>query len=767
MSVPDAPDLSGFSMLDLFRQEAEAQVVLLNEGLLALEQDPRQPERLASLMRAAHSLKGAARIVGLDPAVKVAHAMEDCFVAAQKQQVVLEPDVADVLLRGVDALAQIARVPEAEMAAWQAQHEAEREELLKALEAIPAGLSRGPAAVAAPAPPVPPRVEPPSPPPPAVDPAPSSPPPPSEARVAAEPSDRAVRVSSENLSRVLGMMGELLVQTRWFEPFAARLLALKRQQKAALRVLEQIGESVREASSDVVSASRVTDARQKLDACGRETAERLEEFESFARQATDLIERLYREGLASRMRPFMDGVQGFPRMVRDLARELNKKVRFEIRGATTGVDREILDKLEAPITHLLRNAVDHGLELPGEREAAGKPSVGNLCLEAVHQAGRLVLTITDDGRGFDLDRIRRKIVQRGLGTEDWARRLTEAEVLEFLFLPGFTTAERVTEISGRGVGLDVVRSLAHEVGGSVRAENRPGAGARFQMQLPITLSVLRALLVEVAEQPFAIPLARIECLLAAPPEAILTLESRRYLPHEGRNLGLVDARELLELDGLAARPPEWPVVVLGDRTEAWGLVVDQFLGECRLVVRTLDPRLGKMRDVSAASLLDDGTPVLILDTEDLVRSMANQLAGGRLKQFRSAASAGSRAGPKRILVADDSITVREMERKLLESRGYEVDVAVDGMEAWNRARLEHYDLVVSDVDMPRMNGLDLVRRLKQDPRLLGTPIVIVSYKDREEDRLLGLEAGATSYLTKSSFHDDSFLRTVQDLIGEP
>ena len=780
-------DLSAFSMLDLFRQEAEAQAAILNKGLLALEQDPGDTKQLAALMRAAHSLKGAARIVNLDHAVKVAHVLEDCFVAAQKGELIIEPDAADVLLGGVDMLNKIANVPEAEAVAWQTQHQPEVDALVRKLSVIRTGkAASGAPAVSKPAP-EPPAAQEPLPKnelapvsdikPAAEMPAgPSAEKPPIEpllkpaakpAAAAAEGGERTVRVSSENMNRMLGMMGEYMVQTRWFEPFAADLRALKTKQNELARLLEQACMARSEGQDAGAMAQRISDLRQKLTVCRQLTAKRLEEFDFYAQQSSDLADRLYREGLISRMRPFADGVQGFPRMVRDLARQLNKKVKFEIVGQTTGVDREILEKLEAPVTHLLRNALDHAVETPEERQAAGKNPEARVTLEARHQAGQLHIAVSDDGRGIDLARIRRKVVARGFSTEDMVARLSDTEILDFLFLPGFSTSETVTEISGRGVGLDIVRNLAQEVGGMVRVETRLGTGTQFHLQLPITLSVLRTLLVEIAGDPYAIPLTRIDRLVVADPGEICTLEGRRYLMVNQRNIGLVDARDVLELNVAAARPAAWPIVVIGDRTSAYGLVVDRFLGESKLVVRVLDTRLGKVQDITAASLLDDGTPVLILDTEDLVRSVENMLSGGRLKHFQVANKAALAKQRKHILVADDSITVREMERKLLENRGFAVDVTVDGMEAWNTVRMGRYDLVVSDVDMPRMNGIDLVRHIKQDARLQSVPVIIVSYKDREDDRLRGLEAGANCYLTKSSFHDESFLKAIIDLIGEP
>ncbi len=776
MTSSGEQDLSSFSMMDLFRQETETQTAVLNENLLALEQNPTDADHLAVLMRAAHSLKGAARIVNLDPAVKLAHAMEDCFVAAQKAEIIIRPESMDVLLAGVDMLAQISRVPEESCAEWQAGHAAALDELSARLGAIrsnsmPASAPQADSAQPPEPPPAPPgpetaapRQQPPAPPDPAVSGAPVRQE--ADARPGADSGDRTVRVSSDNLNRMLGMMGEYMVHTRWFEPFAASLQSLKHKQRDLAKLLEQELTARNDDGAGHRAPELDAELRRRMDDCRQAATKRIEEFEFFAQQSSDLAERLYREGLLSRMRPFADGTRGFPRMVRDLARRLNKKVRFEIAGETTGVDREILEKLEAPLTHLLRNALDHGMEEPSEREAAGKNPEGSLTLEARHHAGLLHIAVVDDGRGIDLDRVRKKVIDSGLSTSEVVARLTDAELLDFLFLPGFSTTGQVTELSGRGVGLDIVRNLTQEVGGLVRVESRSGAGTRFNLQLPITLSVLRTLLVEIAGEAFAIPLTRIEHLVLADPADIKSMEGRRYLAMDDRNVGLVPARDVLELGGAPDLSEGWPVVIIGSPSGSYGLVVDRFIGESKLVVRTLDPRLGKVQDVSAAALLDDGTPVLILDTEDLVRSIENLLSGGRLKQFKTVGRLANKRTLKHILLAEDSMTVREMERKLLENRGYAVDVAVDGMDAWNAARSGSYDLLISDVDMPRMSGIELVRNIRNDSRLRELPVMMVSYKDGDEDRKAGFDAGASSYLAKSSFHDESFLDTVAKLMGD-
>ncbi|MFM7109394.1 MAG: hybrid sensor histidine kinase/response regulator, partial [Planctomycetaceae bacterium] len=578
--------------------------------------------------------------------------------------------------------------------------------------------------------------------------------------------DRVVRVSAESLTRLVGLAGESLVEARQLRPFVDALVQLRGTGMDLCDRLASIEERLGAAGLEVPAplAALLAGTRQRADASLARLADLAEDFEGFSRRNEDLSNRLHHEVLVSRMRPLADGIRGFPRLVRDLARTLGKQVRLEVRGEQTGVDRDILDKLEAPLSHLIRNALDHGLETPAERQAAGKDPAGSIRLEARHRAGMLQITLADDGRGIDLPRLRDRAVARGLVAPGVAGQLSEHELLEFLFLPGFSTKDGVTEISGRGVGLDVVRSMVKAVGGGVRVATAAGARTTFTLQLPITMSVIRALLVDIGGEPYAFPLTRIDRILTCPQADIRTVEGRQYVDHDGRAIGLVLASQILELP--AGRPADpLPVVVVSDRGQQFGLLVDAFLGERDLEVRPLDPRLGKVADVNSASILENGDPVLIMDVEDLVRSIENVLSGRRLSRVEFERLAEQARARKRILVVDDSITVRELERQLLVARGYAVDVAVDGMDGWNALRSSHYDLVVTDVDMPRMDGIGLVSLIKADPARRDVPVVIVSYKDREEDRLRGLDAGANRYLTKSSFHDATFIDTIIDLIG--
>jgi two-component system sensor histidine kinase and response regulator WspE len=574
---------------------------------------------------------------------------------------------------------------------------------------------------------------------------------------------------ADTLDRLLSHSGESLVESRWLKPFSQSMLRVKRIQHDASRALERLHETLTETNATQLDArahAALDEVRRLTAEAHRQLSERLAELENFDRRSTHLAQQIYDEALACRMRPFVDATGGFARMVRDVARGLGKDVRLEIAGETTQVDRDILDLLDAPLGHLLRNAVDHGIEQPALRRALGKPDTGTITLEARHSAGSLFISVSDDGAGVDLDALRRAVVRKNLANEDTAARLTEAELLEFLFLPGFSMRDAVTDVSGRGVGLDAVQDVVRQVRGSVRVTQDVHAGTRFTLQLPLTLSVIRSLIVEVAGEPYGLPLAHVARTLVLPASAIDTLEGQQHFSFDGKRVGLVTAHQILQTAAFEAASDALNVVVIGQGAASYGIVIDRFLGERMLVVQPLDKRLGKVRNIAAGALMENGDPLLIADLDDWLRSVEKLVGSGELGRVGPNAARSSVTSAKRVLVVDDSLTVRELERKLLASRGYDVSVAVDGMDGWNAVRGERFDLVITDIDMPRLDGIELVTLIKRDAQLSGLPVMIVSYKDRAEDRQRGLDAGADYYLAKGSFHDQALIEAVRDLIGE-
>ncbi|MCT7298492.1 hybrid sensor histidine kinase/response regulator [Ralstonia sp. CHL-2022] len=773
MSVDD--DLGRQSLLALFHEEAQTQTRVLSTGLLTLERAPTDAAALEACMRAAHSLKGAARIVGLQDGVDVAHRMEEWFVAAQRATLVLTAVHIDVLLRGTDLLLRVGQpgtagqLPRAEveavLAAFSAPERAAaapvaatfadpdaaaEDATMKAamalLNAEVAALSTPPVPAPEPAAPAPHRA------------------PIGNTR---DP-HRMLRVRADNLDRLLSLSGESLVESRWLKPFGESMLRVKRSHRAATLALDALYETLVErldqhADADMHAA--LNDVRQMLGHMQQTLGEHIDDLDRFDRRSTHLAQQLYDEALQCRMRPFGDATHAYPRVVRDLARSLGKQVRFNIVGEATQVDRDILDMLDAPLGHLLRNAVDHGVETPEARETQGKAPEATITLEARHSAGKLLITVADDGAGIDLEAVRAAVVRRGLSDADTASRLSDHELLDFLLLPGFSMREHVTDVSGRGVGLDAVHEVVKAVRGNVRIHNEPGRGTRFMLQLPLTLSVIRSLLVDVGGEAYAFPLAYVRRTLELARAEIDILEGQQHFSFEGRPVGLVTAHQLLGTQPPGEARESVPVVVIGEGAETYGIAVDRFLGERMLVVQPLDARLGKVRDIAAGALMENGDAVLIVDVDDLLRSVDKLVRGGQLDKVQRGQGVAVQQR-KHVLVVDDSLTVRELERKLLEKRGYAVTVAVDGMDGWNALRGADFDLVVTDIDMPRMDGIELVTLIKRDAALKALPVMVVSYKDREEDRRRGLDAGADYYLAKGSFHDEALLDAVRDLIGE-
>ncbi len=780
-------DLGGFSLHELFRGEAETHAAALSEGLVKLE-GTSNPAIVEPLMRAAHSIKGAARVIGLDIAVRLAHGLEDVLVAMQKGREAISSSRIDQLLRGADLLASLARVSEAEVAQWTATNASAVDQLAAelmvpppaAVQIAPAAAPTAPTGFQVPSsgPQVPPAVSPVSPEGttetpsqlpaavpaavpasiPAPVPAPMSAPTPAAATATTRAS--SVRVTAEKLDRLLQLAGETMLESRRLGVIHEEALDFKRMLVRLEDELDRLRAEIRAAGLDPTLVARARGIVEK----GREgVVAHLLTVESAIRRGEETSTQLYHEVLSSRMRPFADATASLPRAVRDLARALGKEARLEIVGESVPVDRDILARLDAPLNHLLRNALDHGVETPDERRAQGKPAQAVLRVEARHHAGMLHIRVSDDGRGIDIEAMRERIVRRALTSREMAATMERHELLEFLFLPGFSTAAQITEISGRGVGLDVVQSTAREIGGVARIDTELGRGTVFELELPITLSVIRALLVDVAGEILAFPLVRIERVVQIDATELKAVEGRSQFMLEGASVGVIDAVTVLGFGDRRVRGERESIMVLGSGDERYGFAVDGLVGEEDLVVRALDARLGKVPHLSAAAVRESGEPVLIVDTEDIVQSVRQKLGDGTLRGARR--TIGTTATKAlRVLVVDDSATVREVERQLLMRIGFEVETAVDGIDGWNTLRAGRFDLVVSDIDMPRMNGIEFVRTLRSDARFATIPVIVVSYKDREEDRLAGLNAGATAYLTKGAFQDSTFGDTVRELV---
>ena len=359
----------------------------------------------------------------------------------------------------------------------------------------------------------------------------------------------------------------------------------------------------------------------------------------------------------------------------------------------------------------------------------------------MHRSGRLEIHVRDDGRGIDPERIRRKVIERGLASDEVAEALTNRELYEFLFLPGFSTTDSVTDVSGRGVGLDVVQTMIKDLSGGVRIDSTPGTGTVFRLTLPLTRSVVRALIADLGGESYAFPLTHINQIVKTVQPDLVQVDTRRAIRIEEDTVELLDSGSILELDPIRLEH-DVHAVIAGSDEEPFAFHVDGFLGEQDLLVRPLDPRLGRVPHLSSTAFLENGEPVLVLDVEDLIRTARRAVAEGAFESVTSGESTGEDG--LHVLVVDDSITVREAQRSILTRNGFIVDVAVDGLEGWERLQRGDYDLLITDVDMPGMNGIEFMRTLRSHSRYQRLPVAIVSYKDDEQQRQEGLMQAARS-----------------------
>ncbi len=732
-------------MFSLFLIELQNSLNIVGNNLLEIEDNPQDACLLEAMMRAAHSIKGAARMIGVDAVVKLSHSMEDVFVAAQNHKIALEKGSIDQLFFCTDILKKLEDCSPLEVKDWSTENTESIHQYIHVLKTIQSGAT-------APTPEVKVITQ------------------EQQPNIDKKPkpkikTENIVRVSAERINKLVGLAGELTVTTNWVREYSDSMLQLKRKHNDMLDQIERLRCLIDDSTHTEVERKLITDLQHNAETYRESLTTHIFSLDNFDRRSTSLSSQINHEVISSRMRPFSDSTQGYKRMVRDISSSLNKKVTLEIHGENTAVDRDILEKLDAPLNHMIRNAIDHGIEPPEERLLKGKPETGTITVNASHQAGRLLIQVKDDGRGVDIEDLREKILSKKLVNEQMAESLSKTELLDFLFLPSFSTRSEVTELSGRGVGLDIVHSALQEIRGKLHADTEIGHGMEINMELPLTLSVIRSLLVRVESELYAFPLAKIQSLFTINKQDISILEDKQYITINDKHIGLVHCAQILGEQTQTTVDENIPVIIIGDWNMSYGLVVDELIGEKSLALRTLNKKLGKIKDISAAALTDDGEPVLVFDTDDLLQSIQDIITGKNLYKIGSTNELNT-TNTKRVLIVDDSLTVREIEKKLLESRGYLVDVAVDGVDGWNIVRNGNYDLVVSDVDMPRMNGIELIKLIKADASLRALPVMMVSYKDRAEDKQKGLEAGADYYLTKGSFHDDTLIQAVVDLIGE-
>lgn len=784
-----------------FKVEAEEHLHAISARLLELEKNPvpdRQAEHVEAAFRHAHSLKGAARAVNLTGIEAVCQALESIFAAWKRRESSPAPEHFDVLHYALDLIGSGIPTADGQLADIdEASFQALARQLAGLSTRTPSGGAQR-ASEAAPLPP--PAAEPPAAPPAAPPEEPSTEPiaEPAEAvRKAVDTQDRTavapvrkappaaserlpsaqtVRISTAKLDQLLLVAEEMLhvklstarrtTDLRNLQAFFDRWRTEWNRIQPHVRALRNAADQ----PSQNNGASHLPNVLDFLDwnlAQLKSLEDQLQAIGKAAAQdqaaAGKRVDELLADAKQLVMLPFSTLLDLFPRIVRDLSREQGKEVTLATHGAEVEMDKRILEHMKDALIHLVRNAIDHGIEKPDVRAQRHKPSPATLTISVAQVDGNKVeIRVSDDGAGIDVASVKAAAIRRGVLSEADAERLSDEQALALIFQSDVSTSPLITELSGRGLGLAIVREKTEELGGQVVVETHLHAGTTFRITLPTLLSTFRGVQVRVADRWFVIPTAHVRRVARLDAAEVKTVENRETITLGGQVLSLARLDAVLGLPrapGLSETPAFLSVAVLSADGEQIAFAVDEVLREEEVLVKSLSRPLSRVRNIAGATILDAGKVVPVLHVPDLMKS-------ARRTGFAPQPTAAGReptAPRKRILVAEDSITSRMLLKNILESAGHEVRTAVDGVEALTELRIHDFDLVVSDIEMPRMNGFDLTAHIRSDRKLADMPVILVTALSSREDRERGIDVGANAYIVKSSFDQSNLLEAVRRL----
>ena len=733
-----ADDVLAARLLAIFIDELDEEVRQLNEDMLALERAPDDVERLRSVFRVMHTLKGASRAAGLPRVEELCHALENELSRVRDGGERLQPAQIAVLFEAADALGETRDelregrpAPDATLSivlhhARGRGAPARAQTTADVAPVVVEHVATAPA-VLAPAAPAP---------------AASAPPPtPKEAAVRSDEAGRDgnhVRVSVHHVESIAGAAGEVAGLVSVLFDRADELSAIRARHRA----------EVRTRGNDATASELDRDLTRILRRTGDD-----------ARMLASVSERLGTSVRSLRQRPFSEVAETLPRVARDVSRDVGKQVRVVVVGREIEADRVVLEALREPLLHLVRNAIDHGIETPEQRVAAGKPAEGELRIEGALRGDRLVVTVADDGGGLDLANVARGLQRRGRAVP------TDPEMLaRTIFDDGFTTRDAATTLSGRGVGLAIVRAAAERMGGTASVKSSVGKGTEITIDVPVSIATMRVVLVQVGHTVVGVPSAFVVRVARVEPRKIARVDGRPTLITTGQPIPVTTLAALLGppfTEGPTA--PMLQVVVLESAGRQVAMVVEDIHDERELVIRPLEHAGAEAAEVTVGTaLLGSGEVALILNVPVLLAQASGESAH---RSGPLAVSETMERAPARILVVDDSITSRTLEQSVLAAAGYDVVTAVDGAEAWRTIERQEFALVVSDVEMPHLDGIGLCERIRASTRTASLPVILVTSLDEPAQRARGMEAGADAYITKSSFDQDTLLDTVRMLIG--
>lgn len=751
-------------LIATFRVEADEHVKALSAGILELRQLPagaQQKDSVERMFREAHSLKGAARAVNFTGIESVCQAVEGLFAKLKDGSLTLSSPLFDLMLKAVDDLTTLLSAETTDMVDPEDRMVTA---LIQRLEDAAKGVFSNAQVRSAPELP---------------SESPTEPLPIGETALGRQVRLRAsavpdtVRVTTGKLNKVMRQTEEMLV---------AKLAAAQRM--SDLRAIETTVTARKELHATVRPLLRTLRLVQAPGALGgrqqglaglaeylegeqafiRSLEDRLHSMRSAAahdhRELSGTVDTLLQEVRETLMLPFTSLLETFPYMVRELARGRGKQVELNIQGDDIEIDRRILEEMKDPFIHLLRNCVDHGIETPDVRREKQKPPAGTISITVMQvDSGKVGITVADDGAGIDATKVMGAARKLDLVVEGESSKLGEQDALQMIFRSGISTSPIISDISGRGLGLTIVREKVEHLGGTIAIETSPGTGATFHIVIPLTLATFRGVLVRAAGQTFAVPLHSVERVVRASTEDVRSVENRETIRFDGQTVSLVRLESVLELGASEIKTDHIQVVVVNPGFDRIAFQVEEVIGEQEVLVKMLGRQLARVRNVSGAGVLGTGEVVPVLNVADLVKSSVRPMA-----RVLETSAQQAREQQRSILVAEDSITSRSLLKSILESAGYSVTTAVDGIDAYTTLRMSEFDLVVSDVDMPRMNGFDLTAKIRTDKQWSELPVVLVTSLSSREHRERGIDVGANAYIVKSSFDQSNLLEVIGRLI---
>ena len=723
---------------EAFSVEADEHLQAITSGLLELEKTPAAPRKkeiVESIFRDAHSMKGAARAVSRGDIESVCQALEGVFSQWKHADVPVAAETFDVLNRAIDLLARQLRLPEA---ATGAAERAEISTLVRQIGGVPVSARESP-------PPDIPRAP--------------EPEPPAAAAIGTGQIAETVRIPMAKMDALLRHAEEMiavkLTAARNARELRAQCGVFEAWSREWAKVRDFPRTGLPEKLAGFLDWNLAHMRSIEKSVCALATAAEQDE-----RATAGLVDDLLDDAKRLVMLPFATLFDVFPKLVRDLSRAQGKEIALRLRGREIEIDKRILQEMKDPLLHLVRNAIDHGIEKPAGRAAAQKPAVGRLTLAVSQLDGSKVeILVTDDGGGIDAEKVKAAAIREGVLSAEDAHALEEPAALALIFGSGVSTSPIITEISGRGLGMAIVREKVEKLGGQIAIETTRGAGTTFRIVLPVTLATFKGILVSTGGQSFVIPTAKIERIQRVRRDEIGTVENRETISFDGHTLALARLDEVLGLPPRPAAGEFTEVVILGSAEKRIGFAVDEILSEQEVLVKIIGKPLLRVRNVAGATILGSGTPAVILNTSDLLKSAVRAAAAPRLSRATEKAAPASN-----ILVADDSVTSRMLLKNILESAGYLVTTAVDGAEALEALKSRAFDLLVSDVEMPRMDGFELTAQVRADPKLAELPVVLVTALGSREHRERGIDVGATAYIVKSSFDQSNLLEILRKFV---